>query len=143
MEKKKSIVVVIDDEFMVRSQIIEVMKELKDKVLLFCFSPDDSMTIPRSAEIFFVDYDMRCTKGPEVVRKLRRTHPNAVIIGWGITTTKDPESRDQKLEFFEAGANRIIDKYIESVPKVVSFIIRPRPERMPTFGTGNVPYERP
>ena len=119
----RGIAVVIDDDSEVLTKVAAVMEEQVEGISLFTFQPDEVYNIPPNTSVFVVDYEMVHTSGPEVVKKIREDCPEAWIVGWGVSS-KDPEATDEMIEFFNAGANQIIDKYVENIATVIKTLLK-------------------
>jgi len=110
------IIAVIDDDQGVLDEVEKILKRDLKGVTVIAFRPEQLGTLPTKADVFVVDFDMGAISGSEIVRKIRELQKETIIIVWGVPL--DP-SGEEKISLFEAGANFIIDKYIENIATVV------------------------
>ncbi len=119
----RGIAVVIDDDLEVLTAVATVMEVQAEDVTLFTFIPEPRNVYPKNTNVFVVDFDMVYTSGPKAVSEIRKDYPEAWIVGWGVSS-RDPEATDEMIEFFNAGANQVIDKYVENVATVVKTLLK-------------------
>jgi len=110
------IIAVVDDDQGVLDEAEKILKRDLKGVTVIAFRPEQLGTLPTKADVFVVDFDMGAISGSEIVRKIRETNKKAYIIVWGVPL--DP-SGEEKISLFEAGANFIIDKYVENIATVI------------------------
>jgi len=110
------IVAIIDDDQKVLTEVENAIKKQIEGVTVLSFRPEQLGILPTGADVFVVDFDMGETSGSEIIRKIRETNKKARVIVWGIPL--DP-SGEEKILLFEAGANFIIDKYVENIATVI------------------------
>jgi len=120
-------IVVIDDNPTILGEVFRIIEMNVEGVELLCLDPSQLRGIPENVEVFVVDFDTGAISVSEIIRKIRGDHKKARVIVWGVPL--DP-SGEEKILLFEAGANFIIDKYVENIATVIKSALK-EPVRKP------------